>query len=80
MTKFTNGLWRTLIITHRYLGVAVGLLMATWFFSGIVMVYVGFPQPAGSERLHGCRRSLGLIAAALISPACLTINRLAAPR
>jgi uncharacterized iron-regulated membrane protein len=53
MTKITNGLWRTLIITHRYLGVAVGLLMATWFISGIVMMYVGFPQPAGSERLHG---------------------------
>jgi uncharacterized iron-regulated membrane protein len=53
MTKITNGLWRTLIIAHRYLGVAVGLLMATWFISGIVMMYVGFPQPAGSERLHG---------------------------
>jgi hypothetical protein len=42
-----------LIITHRYLSVAVGLLMAVWFISGIVMMYMGFPQPAGSERLHG---------------------------
>jgi uncharacterized iron-regulated membrane protein len=42
-----------MVITHRYLGIAVGLLMVTWFFSGIVMMYVGFPQPAGSERLRG---------------------------
>src|SRR5215831_7729830 len=48
-----NGLWRLMVITHRYLGIAVGLLMVTWFFSGIVMMYVGFPQPAGSERLRG---------------------------
>jgi uncharacterized iron-regulated membrane protein len=45
--------WRTLVILHRYLGIAVGLLMLTWFLSGIVMMYVGFPQPAGSERLRG---------------------------
>ena len=45
--------WRTLVILHRYLGIAVGLLMLTWFLSGIVMMYVGFPQPAGTERLHG---------------------------
>src|SRR6201993_2536296 len=51
--RIANGWWRTLIITHRYLGIAVGLLMLVWFFSGIVMMYVGFPQPAGSERLRG---------------------------
>jgi uncharacterized iron-regulated membrane protein len=45
--------WRTLVILHRYLGVAVGLLMLIWFVSGVVMMYVGFPRPAGSERLHG---------------------------
>jgi uncharacterized iron-regulated membrane protein len=56
MTRITNGLWKTSIITHRYLGVAVGLLMAIWFISGIVMMYVGFPQPAGSERLYGLPR------------------------
>ncbi len=48
-----KSLWRTLIITHRYRGVAVGLLMASWFIRGIVIMYPGFPQPAGSERLHG---------------------------
>jgi uncharacterized iron-regulated membrane protein len=51
MEKVANGLWRTLIVTHRYLGIAVGLLMLIWFLSGIVMMYVGFPQPLGAERL-----------------------------
>ncbi len=44
-------LWRTLVILHRYLGIAVGLLMLMWFLSGIVMMYVGFAQPLGAERL-----------------------------
>jgi hypothetical protein len=43
--------WRTSVILHRYLGIAVGLLMLTWFLSGIVMMYVGFPQPLGAERM-----------------------------
>src|ERR1700751_3577531 len=51
--EVATGLWRLMVITHRYLGIAVGLLMVMWFFSGIVMMYVGFPQPAGSERLRG---------------------------
>jgi uncharacterized iron-regulated membrane protein len=46
-------LWRTSVILHRYLGIAVGLLMLIWFLSGIVMMYVGFPQPLGAERLLG---------------------------
>jgi len=47
-----NSLWRALVITHRYLGIAVGLLMLMWFASGIVMMYVGFPQGIGKERLR----------------------------
>ena len=53
LTTMIGLVWRTLVILHRYLGIAVGLLMLTWFLSGIVMMYVGFPQPAGTERLHG---------------------------
>jgi PepSY-associated TM region len=45
------GLWRALVVLHRYLGVAVGLLMALWFASGIVMMYVGFPRLTEAERL-----------------------------
>src|SRR6266702_3117381 len=44
MTTMANALWRTMVVTHRYLGVAVGLLMVMWFASGIVMMYVGFPR------------------------------------
>src|SRR5215467_12598113 len=46
------GLWRALVVLHRYLGVAVGLLMALWFVSGIVMMYVGFPRLTEAERLR----------------------------
>jgi hypothetical protein len=45
--------WRASVILHRYLGIAVGLPMLSWFLSGIVVMYVGFPQPAGGERLRG---------------------------
>jgi hypothetical protein len=44
-------LWRATVIVHRYLGIAIGLLMVMWFVSGTVMMYVGFPQPLGAERL-----------------------------
>lgn len=45
--------WRATVVTHRYLGMAVGLLMLMWFLSGMVMMYVGFPEPDQTERLHG---------------------------
>src|SRR5437899_7640643 len=47
-----NGLWRLLVVTHRYLGVAVGVLMAMWFLSGIVMMYVGFPRVEEEPRMR----------------------------
>jgi uncharacterized iron-regulated membrane protein len=42
--------WQTLVVLHRYLGVAVGLLMVMWFVSGIVMMYVGLPSVTDEER------------------------------
>src|SRR5437899_1442533 len=45
-------MWRALVIGHRYLGVVIGLLMLTWFASGIVMMYVGFPRLLESERIQ----------------------------
>jgi uncharacterized iron-regulated membrane protein len=48
----TNILWRATVITHRYLGIAIGLLMVMWFASGIVMMYVPFPRVADTERLR----------------------------
>jgi hypothetical protein len=50
-----SGLWRALVIAHRYLGIAVGVLMLMWFASGMVMMYVGFPQGTGKERLGALR-------------------------
>ena len=44
--------WRTaLMLTHRWLGIAGGVLFITWFASGIVMVYVRMPTLANEERL-----------------------------
>lgn len=41
---------RALIVAHRWLGVAACLLMAAWFFSGVVMMYVGYPNLEPQER------------------------------
>jgi PepSY-associated TM region len=43
--------WRILILLHRYLGVAIGVLMLMWFASGIVMLYVPYPNLPEQERL-----------------------------
>ena len=58
-------IWRTLVLLHRYLGVASGALMLTWFASGIVMLYMPYPGLSGKERMaileplgwHACCRS-----------------------
>jgi hypothetical protein len=46
-----RALWRATIILHRYLGVALGLLMLGWFLTGIVMMYVPYPELDRVERL-----------------------------
>lgn len=46
-----RAIWRALVVTHRYLGIAVGLLMLAWFGSGIVMMYVPFPELSQRDRL-----------------------------
>ena len=35
---------RVLLFVHRYLAVAVGLLMALWCLSGFVMLYQPYPE------------------------------------
>lgn len=42
---------RYLYLVHRWLGVTLCLFMAMWFFSGIVMMYVGYPKLTPGERL-----------------------------
>ncbi|HYP79492.1 MAG TPA: hypothetical protein VEQ17_04335, partial [Steroidobacteraceae bacterium] len=44
---------RLLLIVHRYLAVAVGLLMALWCLSGFVMLYQDYPQLTRAEQLQG---------------------------
>jgi uncharacterized iron-regulated membrane protein len=50
MEKFAQGVWRASVVVHRYLGIAVGVLMVMWFVSGIVMMYVGFPRVTEDQR------------------------------
>ena len=42
---------RALFFIHRYLGIAVGLLMVMWCLSGIIMMYVPYPQLTEESRL-----------------------------
>ena len=42
---------RALVYTHRWLGIAGGVLFVIWFASGIVMMYARMPELSTSERL-----------------------------
>lgn len=42
-----------MLALHRYLGIALGLLMCIWCFSGFVMMYVQFPELTREEELRG---------------------------
>ena len=43
---------RVLIYTHRWLGIAGGLLFIAWFVSGLVMMYERMPSLSPEERLR----------------------------
>jgi hypothetical protein len=45
-------LMRVILIAHRYMAVAVGLMIALWCLSGFVMMYQGYPAFTQAERLH----------------------------
>jgi hypothetical protein len=42
---------RLLFLIHRYLGIGMGLLMAVWCLSGVVMMYVDYPDFPEDARL-----------------------------
>jgi hypothetical protein len=44
---------RFLVWLHRYLGVAIGLVMTLWCLSGFVMLHHGYPALAPGQRLAG---------------------------
>jgi hypothetical protein len=60
--------WRLwLILTHRWMGIVLGLLLVIWTVSGIVLMYYGLPHLTAGERLA---RLPSLEAAAIrVSPA-----------
>ena len=41
---------RWLYVVHRWIGIGTCLLFARWFISGVVMMYVAFPQLTDTER------------------------------
>jgi len=43
---------RWLYLLHRWAGIALCIVMALWFFSGVVMMYVGYPKLTPLERLQ----------------------------
>lgn len=42
---------RWLYLVHRWLGIALAVVMLAWFVSGMVMLYVGYPKLTADERL-----------------------------
>jgi len=42
---------RYLYLWHRWLGIGLGVFMALWFLSGLVMLYVGYPKLTPREHL-----------------------------
>ena len=44
---------RWLYLTHRWTGIVLCLVMAAWFLSGMVMMYVGYPKLTDGERWQG---------------------------
>jgi len=44
---------RYMLVAHRYLAVAVGLLMTLWCLSGFVMMYQAFPEQTREQQLRG---------------------------
>ncbi len=44
---------RTLFLAHRYLGMSVGLIVALWCLSGVVMMYMPYPDISRAQKLSG---------------------------
>ena len=44
-------MFRAIVFVHRYVGIAIGLLMAVWCLSGVVMMYVPYPRLTEEKRV-----------------------------
>ena len=47
---------RLILLLHRYLGIAMGVLMVMWCLSGVVMMYHGYPVLREGDRLAHLER------------------------
>lgn len=45
--------WRLTLLTHRYVGIAIGMFVLLWCLSGVVMMYVPYPALSSDEELLG---------------------------
>src|SRR6187402_2312417 len=52
-TRATRWARRMAFLVHRWLGIALALLMALWTLSGFVMMYVSYPATTAAERAAG---------------------------
>jgi len=52
-TRATRWARRMTFLIHRWLGIALALLMALWALSGIVLMYVPYPETSSEERFAG---------------------------
>jgi uncharacterized iron-regulated membrane protein len=52
MTRPAVLLKKSLIFTHRWLGVALSAIVLLWFVSGIVMMYWSYPSVTAADRLE----------------------------
>src|SRR5688500_7505016 len=52
-TRATRWARRMTFLVHRWLGIALALLMVLWTLSGVVMMYVSYPETTAAERLAG---------------------------
>jgi hypothetical protein len=52
MSRSSVLLKKSLIFTHRWLGVSLCVLFLLWFSSGIVMMYSDFPSVSAEDRLE----------------------------
>jgi hypothetical protein len=60
--------WRKLLLySHRWMGIAFGLLFVSWFISGIAFMYWGMPALSAKERLDH-QKAIDLSSAA-VTPA-----------
>ncbi|MDG2177110.1 MAG: hypothetical protein P8M72_13405 [Gammaproteobacteria bacterium] len=41
---------KALFLTHRYLGIFLGLVMVLWCLSGFIMMYKSYPELSDQER------------------------------